>query len=63
MTYKKIEASLEAILRISQVVVTVAAIGIDIGTVIILTNPEIKRSAIKKFDNVKKSVKNKFKKD
>lgn len=63
MTYKQIEASREVRLWIGQVIVPAVTTAVTMGTGIILTNPEIKRSAIEKFDNVKKSVKNKFRKD
>lgn len=63
MTYKQIEASREVGLWIGQVIVPAVTTAVTMGIGIILTNPEIKRSAIEKFDNVKKSVKNKFKKN
>ena len=56
MTYKQIETSREIRLWIGQVIVPVAT-----GAAIAMANPEIRRTVVTKFNNVKKSVKQKFK--
>ena len=56
MTYKQIETSREIRLWIGQVIVPVAT-----GAAIAMTNPEIRKAVVTKFNDVKKSVKQKFK--
>ena len=57
MTYKQIEASREARLWISQVIIPAVAI---VGTV--LSVPEVRTAAVKKGKQVTESIKKKFKK-
>lgn len=56
MTYKQIEASREARLWITQVVVP----ALGIGAALIATVPEIKDAALTKFVEVKDKIKFKF---
>ena len=56
MTYKQIETSREIRLWIGQVIVPVATCA-----AIAMANPEIRRTVVTKFNDVKKSVKQKFK--
>lgn len=58
MTYKQIEASREVRLWIGQVIVPVAT-----GVAIAMTNPDVRKAVVTKFNKVKKSVKQKFKKE
>lgn len=58
MTYKQIEASREARLWISQVIVPVATV---IGTAMMI--PEVREKVGEKAKSVKESIKKKFKKD
>ena len=58
MTYKQIEASREARLWISQVLIPVAATA---G--IILANPENRKAVLSKVDKIKTSIKKKFKRE
>lgn len=58
MTYKQIEASREVRLWIGQVIVPVAT-----GVAIAMTNPDVRKAVVTKFNEVKKSVKQKFKKE
>lgn len=55
MTYKQIEASREARLWIGQVIIPAAVVVAGA-----LANPELRRKAGEKFNNVKTSIKNKF---
>ena len=57
MTYKQIEASREARLWISQVIVPVVSTA-----VMIMTIPEARTAVVKKTTDVKDSIKRKFKK-
>lgn len=57
MTYKQIEASREARLWIGQVLIPA---GLIVATG--LTNPEVRKAAAAKADEMKKTIKNKFKK-
>lgn len=58
MTYKHIEASREARLWICQIVVPTVTI---IGTMAAI--PEVRKKVSDAYNNVKNSIKNKFKKD
>lgn len=58
MTYKQIEASREARLWISQVIVPVATV---VGTVMMI--PEVREKVVSKAKSVKESIKGKFKKN
>lgn len=58
MTYKQIEASREARLWICQIVVPTVTI---IGTMAAI--PEVRKKVGDAYNNVKNSIKNKFKKD
>ena len=58
MTYKQIEASREARLWISQVIVPVAATAATFMAI-----PEVKEAVVEKAKSIKQSIKNKFKKD
>ena len=58
MTYKQIEASREVRLWITQVIVPATLM---VATVF-ATVPEVRYTAAEKFNNVKRAVKNKFKK-
>lgn len=58
MTYKQIEASREARLWICQIVVPTVTI---IGTMAAI--PEVRKKVSDAYNNVKNSIKNKFKKD
>lgn len=58
MTYKQIEASREARLWISQVVIPVATV-----TTMALSNPEVRTFVTSKYKKTKESIKKKFKKE
>ena len=58
MTWKQIEASREARLWVSQVVIpAVTTVGVA------MTIPEVRTAVVTKAKSIKKSIKNKFKKD
>lgn len=58
MTYKQIEASREARLWLSQIVIPAAGVA-----VMAMANPEIKQAVSNKYKDVKASIEKKFKKD
>ena len=58
MTYKQIEASREARLWISQVIIPAVVTG---G--LILSNSEVRRTIKQKKDSIKESIKSKFSKE
>lgn len=58
MTYKQIEASREARLWISQVIVPAA-----LAVVTAMNIPEVKQAVVEKTNKIKESIKSKFKKD
>ncbi len=58
MTYKQIEASREARLWICNVIVPAVTI---IGTMVAI--PEVRKKLSNTYNNIKYSIKNKFKKD
>lgn len=58
MTYKQIEASREARLWIKDVIVPAATV-----VVATMAIPEVRESAIAKFNETREAIKNKFKKD
>lgn len=58
MTYKQIEASREARLWISQVVIPVATV-----TTMVLANPEVRTYVTSKYKKTKESIKKKIKKE
>ena len=58
MTWKQIETSREARLWAVQVLIPIAAIATGI-----LAVPEIRKAASTKINNVKRHIKNKFKRD
>lgn len=58
MTYKQIEASREARLWIGQVIVP--AIGV---VAVAMSNPQVRQAATEKANNIKQTIKKKFKKN
>ena len=59
MTYKQIEASREIRLWIGQIIVPAATLT----TTVILANPEYRQAVATKWNNIKDSARNKFRKD
>lgn len=57
MTYKQIEASREARLWLSQVIIPTLTV---VGTAMAI--PEVRQTVVDKFNKTKNSIKNKFKK-
>jgi hypothetical protein len=57
MTYKQIEASREARLWLSQIIIPAA--GVVVG---LMTIPEVRQATSEKYKDVKASIKKKFKK-
>lgn len=58
MTYKQIEASREARLWVTQVIVPTLVLG----ATVVMTNPELKEKATTKLNDVKSMIKNKLQK-
>lgn len=58
MTYKQIEASREARLWLSQIVIPAAGV-----VAMVMANPENRKAVSNKYKDVKASIKKKFKKD
>lgn len=56
MTYKQIEASREARLWLTQVIVPTLALG----TAVVMMNPELKEAVVTKYNDVKSTLKNKL---
>lgn len=58
MTWKQLETAREARLWVKEVIAPTALV---VG--LVASNPEIRKSVATKFNNIKSSIENKFKKD